>query len=94
VHTAASGQELDFSITGPGINRLIVLDSYTGPGTGNPQYIGLSGDAYWDDVSAGYGPIPATGTGADPVPEPESVSLLGAALLSLGLIRRRKKRSV
>lgn len=66
VHTAAMGAGMEMRITGPGISRTIPLGSYSGPGSGNPAYVGLSGDAWWDDVRAGYGPVPADTAEATP----------------------------
>lgn len=70
VHTAAMGAGMEMRITGPGISRTIPLGSYSGPGSGNPAYVGLSGDAWWDDVRAGYGPVPADTAEATPTETP------------------------
>ncbi len=51
------------------------------PGVSSEQYLVLTGDAFWDDVSAGYGPPPL-------VPEPSLALLLGAAALALALRRK------
>ena len=84
-HTAAEGQQIDFSITGPGISRQISLPQYTGPGSGNLQYLGLRGDAYWDDIAAGYGTPPVAAEVS--APEPGTMTLLGASLAALHLLR-------
>lgn len=86
VHTPAMGAGMEFRITGPGIDRTIALGSYSGPGSGNPAYVGLSGDAWWDDVRAGYGPVPA------PVPLPGAAWLMLTGLgTAAGLARRRRR---
>lgn len=83
VHTTSMQQGMEFRITGPGISRTIALGSYSGPGSGNPAYVGLSGDAWWDDVRAGYGPVPA------PVPLPGAAWLMLAGLgAAAGCVRR------
>jgi len=88
VHTTAmntvNGAGMEFRITGEGINRVISLSSYSGPGSGNPAYLGLAGDAWWDDVRAGYGDIPISA-----VPLPGAAWLLGPALATLVRWRRR-----
>lgn len=85
VHTTAMGQGLAMSIIDANANVIlaITLSQYTGPGSGSPQYVDLSGNAYWDDVSAGFGPAPAV------VPVPTAGILLFSALSSL-LVRRRE----
>ena len=84
VHTVAMGQGLDMSIIGPNINLTINMSQYGGPGSASPQYVSLAGNAYWDDVSAGFGIAPAV------VPVPAAGWLLGSAYLSLlGWIRRK-----
>ncbi|MEO6514785.1 MAG: PEP-CTERM sorting domain-containing protein [Steroidobacteraceae bacterium] len=89
-HTVAMGQGINFGITNGGnIDFHRSLDQYTGPGTGNEQFIALSGEAYWDDISAGYGPIPVQVQ--LPVPEPGSVLLFGSGL---ALMRLRRKRGI
>jgi hypothetical protein len=77
---------LDFRITGPGISRTIHYDFYGSPGSGNPQYLGLSGDAWWDDVRAG------TGTPPPLVPLPGAVWLMVSALGAMIGSRRRSSR--
>lgn len=86
VHTAAMGQGLDMSIIGSNINLTINLDQYSGPGSANPQHVGIYGNAYWDDISAGYGPLPSS------VPVPAAVWLFGSGLLGLTGVTRRKIR--
>jgi hypothetical protein len=87
VHTASMGQGLDMSISGAGVDLTVRLDQYTGPGSGNPQHVGIYGNAYWDDISAGYGTAPAI------VPVPAAGWLLGSACLSLlGRMRRKPSR--
>jgi hypothetical protein len=82
VHTTAMGQAMEFRITGPGISRTITLGNYSGPGSGSPAYLGLAGDAYWDDVKAG------TGMALAIVPVPAAAWLMGGALILLGGLRR------
>lgn len=79
VHTTAmnntpNGAAMEFRITGAGIDHTIQLAPYSGPGSGNPAYLGLTGDAWWDDVRAGYGEAPS------PVPLPGGVWLLASAI--------------
>lgn len=83
-HTTAMGQGLAMSIIDANASEIlaITLDQYTGPGSANPQYVDLSGNAYWDDVSAGYGPVPAV------VPVPAAGILMFSALSSLLVGRR------
>jgi hypothetical protein len=89
VHTTAmngtpNGAAIEFRISGVGIDRTIQLAPYSGPGSGNPAYLGLAGDAFWDDVRAGYGDAPA------PVPLPAAAWLMASALGTLaGRWRRR-----
>lgn len=88
VHTTAmnntpNGAAIEFRITGDGISRIIQLAPYSGPGSGNPAYLGLAGDAFWDDVRAGYGPVPA------PVPLPAAAWLMASAFGMLAGLRRR-----
>lgn len=82
VHTTSMLQAMEFRITGPGISRTITLGSYSGPGSGPEAYVGLSGDAWWDDVRAG------TGTAPTLVPLPGAAWLFGSAFSLLGLRRR------
>jgi hypothetical protein len=88
VHTTdmftPNGWAMEFRITGDGISRTIQLAPYSGPGSGNPAYVGLAGDAWWDDVRAGYGEAPAP-----PVPLPGAAWLLASSLGVLSYIRRR-----
>jgi hypothetical protein len=79
IHTTSMGQGVEFRITGPGISRTILLGNYSGPGSGSPQYIGLTGDAFWDDVRAGTGAAPAISL----VPLPGAAWLLVSALGAL-----------
>lgn len=88
VHTTAmnntpNGAAMEFRIIGTGIDRTIQLAPYSGPGSGNPAYLGLAGDVWWDDVRAGYGEAPA------PVPVPAAAWLMASALVSLALRRHR-----
>lgn len=89
VHTQAmntiNGAGMEFRITGPGINRVISLATYSGPGSGNPAYLGLAGDAWWDDVRAGYGDVPVS-----VVPLPGAAWLLASALGTLVRMGRRR----
>ncbi len=86
VHTSAmnsvNGWFMEFRITGDGIDRTIPLAPFSGPGSGNPAYVGLAGDAWWDDVRAGYGDAPAV------VPLPGAAGLLVSAL---GVLLRFRK---
>lgn len=90
VHTTSmingNGSFMQFSITGDNINYSLNA-SYSGAGSAQPVYLKLRGDAYWDDIQAGYGPLPAV------VPVPAAASLLGGALGVLALARRRRARS-
>ncbi len=85
VHTTAMGAGMQMRITGTGINQTIALGSYSGPGSGNPAYVGLSGDAWWDDVRAGYGEVPIS-----VVPVPGAAWLFASALGVLGRFARRR----
>lgn len=85
VHTTSMGQGLEFRITGPGIDRTILLGNYSGPGSGSPAYLGLTGDAFWDDVQVGTGLAPAL------VPLPGAAWLFASAVGLLAGIRRRKR---
>lgn len=82
VHTTAMGAGMEFRITGAGLNRVYAVGSYSGPGSGSPAYVGLAGDAYWDDVMAGYGAAPPV------VPVPGAVWLMASALGALAAARR------
>lgn len=84
VHTVSMGQGLEYHIKGNGIDRSITLGQYSGPGTGNPVYLGLTGNAYWDDVRAGTGEVPVS-----VVPVPATAWLLISALGVLGGRARR-----
>lgn len=77
VHTVAMGQTMEFRISGAGVDWSVALSPYSGPGSGNPAYLGLAGDAFWDDVRAGYGEAPA------PVPVPAAAWLMISALGTL-----------
>lgn len=85
-HTDTSTQEIQFSISGQGIAYSRTLAPYSGPGSGQPNFLGVSGDAYWDDIRAGHGDAPSPLT--SPVPEPASLPMLTAGLLGLGLARQ------
>lgn len=85
VHTTSMGQGVQFTITGPGINRNIMLGNYSGAGSGSPQYLGLTGNAFWDDIRVGTGLAPAM----IPTPVPAAVWLFGGALCLLGALKRR-----
>jgi hypothetical protein len=84
VHTVAMGQAMEFRISGAGIDWSTSLGPYSGPGSGNPAYLGLAGDAFWDDVRAGYGDAPVS-----TVPVPGAGWLLGSALGAIGVVRRK-----
>jgi hypothetical protein len=76
------GRCIDFSILGDNVN-LSYSRYYTASGPLS-QYLVLSGDAYWDDVSAGTGLAPAV------VPLPAAGWLLASALGTLAGRQRRK----
>lgn len=86
VHTTAmysvNGWYMEFRIKGDGIDRTIQLAPYSGPGSGSPAYLGLAGDAWWDDVRAGYGDAPAV------VPLPGAAWLMFSALGALVRFRK------
>lgn len=88
VHTTAmstpNGWAMEFHITGNGIDRTMSLAPYSGPGSGNPAYLGLAGDAWWDDVRAGYGLAPS------PVPLPGAAWLLASGTGLLARVARRR----
>lgn len=84
VHADPTNQSVQFSITGSGIDYRRTLLSYSGPGSGAPNFLGVSGDAYWDDIRAGYGTAPA------PVPEPSALLLMVAGLAVLCARHRRR----
>jgi hypothetical protein len=89
VHTTAmngtpNGAAIEFRIAGVGIDRTIQLAPYSGAGSGPAFYLGLAGDAYWDDVRAGYGDVPA------PVPLPGAVWLLATGVAALARVARRR----
>lgn len=75
-----NGQCIDFSILGDNVN-LSYSRYYTASGPSS-QYLVLSGDAWWDDVSAGTGLAPAV------VPVPAAGWLLASALATLAGRRR------
>jgi hypothetical protein len=83
VHTTTMGQAMEFRISGTGIDYSISLSPYSGPGSGSPAYLGLTGDAWWDDVRAGYGDAPS------PVPLPGAGWLMASAL---GVLARHARR--
>jgi len=78
------GQCIDFSILGDNVN-VSYSRYYTASGPFS-QYLVLSGDAYWDDVSAGTGLAPSV------VPVPAAGWLLASGLTTL-LRRRRTARN-
>ncbi len=85
VHTTSMLGEFEISFIGPNVNVSATMGYAGPPGTSTEQYIILGGDAFWDDVSAGYGPVPA------PVPLPAAAWLLIPALGALaGRVRRRR----
>ena len=51
----------------------------------------IGGDWDYNDLIFGFTDLVAPTTLAAPVPEPTSTALLGAALLSFGIVRRRKR---
>lgn len=83
VHTTAMGQAMEFRISGAGIDYSLALSPYSGPGSGSPAYLGLTGDVWWDDVRAGYGEAPS------PVPLPGAAWLMASAL---GVLARHARR--
>jgi hypothetical protein len=87
VHTVSMGQGVDLTIAGTGVNVHSYLGQYSGPGSGNPVVMVLSGDAYWDDISAGYGAVPAS------VPVPAAGLLLASGIAPLFRLRRRSPKS-
>lgn len=81
----APGRCMDFRILGQNVD-LAYSRYYTASGPYS-QYVQLRGDAYWDDVQAGYGPAPA------PVPLPGAAWLFISAFGTLlGKARRETKR--
>jgi hypothetical protein len=67
---AANSGILNYSVHGDSFSwQQSLVGNGTGPGNGYARWLGLSGDAYWDDVMAGGGPLPS------PVPEPATLSL-------------------
>ena len=85
---AGLNQQLSFSITGAGVNWQHTLPQYSGPGSGNPAYLSLNGDAYWDDIKVGYGAVPLARTS---VPEPASALLMGLGLIAFAGVRRKQR---
>jgi hypothetical protein len=84
VHATTMLQDVEISILGDNVNFSTTLGYAGPPGVSTAQYITLSGDAYWDDVSAGYGPPPAI------VPLPGAAWMLVPAFGALaGRMRRR-----
>ena len=57
-HQVSDQNAVRFTVTGPNVTVTSFIGPYSGPGGGNPAILTLFGDAYWDDVSAGYGPLP------------------------------------
>lgn len=85
VHTTSMTTNVEISILGDNVNFSTTLGYAGPPGVSTASYITLSGDAYWDDISAGYGQAPAI------VPAPAAGWLLMTAfgtLLTRTLRRR------
>jgi hypothetical protein len=76
-------QDVEISITGDNVNFSTILGYAGPPGVSTAQYISLSGDAYWDNVSAGYGAPPTI------VPVPAAGWLLVSGIVGLAVRRRR-----
>jgi len=81
-----AGRCIDFSILGDNVN-VSYSRYYTASGPLS-QYLVLSGDAYWDDVSAGTGLAPSI------VPLPAAGWLLASGLATLLCQRRGRYRSL
>jgi len=84
-HTASMGQGMVIRLSGAGVFEEYQLQSYSGPGSGNPSSLAIGGDAYWDDIRVGYGPLPAA------VPAPSALALLGCAGIALARARMRAR---
>lgn len=75
------GRCIDFSFLGANVD-LTFSNGYTASGPYS-QYLMLTGDAFWDDVSAGTGEAPS------PVPLPGAAWLFGPALIRLFGLRKK-----
>ncbi len=85
-HPVVNTLDLVFSLTGPGVNFSHTLGSYNGPNSGQPHTFMLSGNAYFDEFSAGHGPAPAV------VPVPGAIWLFLSSLAAVrGAVRFRRE---
>ena len=82
VHSTSMLNEFEISIIGPNVNFSAMMGYSGPPGVSAEQFLVLTGDAFWDDVSAGYGPPPPL------VPEPALALLLGACAVAFSVRRR------